>query len=75
MPYYQYRCKICAHEFEHKKGMFDDDPCCPKCENGVERIFTKLPPVQFKGTGFYSTDDGLKRDKQGRIVEAVPGAE
>ena len=73
MPYYSYRCQICKHEFVISKKMLDPDPCCPQCNNGVKRIFEPIA-IQYRGTGFSKTDDGLKRDRSGRIDDVVPGA-
>lgn len=72
MPIYDLRCKICGYEFTADMKMFDDNPTCPQCENGTDRIIKSVPRVHYKGQGFYSTDDGLKRDKYGKIKDVVP---
>jgi putative FmdB family regulatory protein len=35
MPFYEYRCQQCGHEFEAMRPMADRDrPCtCPQCES------------------------------------------
>jgi len=74
MPIYDFRCEKCAYEFEKRIGMFDFDPPCPECENGTVKIFKFVPNIHYKGSGFASTADNLKRDKSGRIEDVVPGA-
>jgi len=56
MPLYEYRCKACGHRFE-KIQTFSapDEKECPACQGEVERLIS-APAVQFKGSGFYSTD-------------------
>jgi putative FmdB family regulatory protein len=56
MPLYEYRCKACGHRFE-KIQTFSapDEKECPVCQGEVERLIS-APAVQFKGSGFYSTD-------------------
>lgn len=60
MPLYEYRCKACGHRFE-KIQTFSapDEKECPVCKGEVERLIS-APAVQFKGSGFYSTDYGTK---------------
>lgn len=56
MPLYEYRCTACGHRFE-KIQTFSapDEKECPVCKGEVERLIS-APAVQFKGSGFYSTD-------------------
>jgi putative FmdB family regulatory protein len=56
MPLYEYQCKKCKHRFE-KIQQYSDAPIkkCPKCNGPVEKLIS-APAVQFKGSGFYSTD-------------------
>lgn len=60
MPMYEYQCKPCGHKFE-KIQSFSAEPLkeCPICQGEVERLIS-APAVQFKGSGFYSTDYGAK---------------
>lgn len=61
MPTYHYRCKSCGYDFtEHQS--FTDDPItvCPKCAKpDVRKIFSAVP-IEFKGQGFYRTDNSKK---------------
>lgn len=62
MPLYEYQCKKCKHKFE-KIQKFSDRPIkkCPECGSPVEKI-QHAPNVQFKGSGWYVTDYGAKKD-------------
>jgi putative FmdB family regulatory protein len=56
MPLYEYRCKVCGHRFEKIQSFSaPDEKECPVCKGEVERLIS-APAVQFKGSGFYSTD-------------------
>jgi putative FmdB family regulatory protein len=60
MPLYEYRCKQCGHRFEKIQSFSAEDvKQCPVCQGEVERLIS-APAVQFKGSGFYSTDYGAK---------------
>ena len=60
MPLYEYSCKKCGHRFErllrHTNDIVKE---CPVCGGEVERLIS-ASAVQFKGSGFYSTDYGAK---------------
>ena len=57
MPTYEYRCKMCGHQFEAFQRI-SDEPLkkCPKCGKPVERMISAGMGIIFKGSGFYSTD-------------------
>ncbi|MFC1606920.1 FmdB family zinc ribbon protein [Candidatus Latescibacterota bacterium] len=57
MPTYEYKCKICGHEFEAFQLM-SEDPLddCPVCKGAVERLISAGGGLIFKGSGFYITD-------------------
>ena len=56
MPIYGYRCTACGHEFEVWQSMSDARLVrCPKCEGPLQKLLYPVG-VQFKGSGFYSTD-------------------
>ena len=56
MPLYEYRCKAYGHRFEKIQSFSaPDEKECPVCHGEVERLIS-APAVQFKGSGFYSTD-------------------
>lgn len=62
MPIYGYRCTNCGHELEVLQSMRDAPlTVCEACGGPLQK---KLYPVgvQFKGSGFYSTD--YKRSAQ-----------
>lgn len=57
MPTYEYRCEKCHHRYEKREGF--DAPsiqACPQCSGTARRIFHP-PPIVFKGSGFYNTDN------------------
>ena len=57
---YTYKCKR-GHVFEKEmaiSALATAKVSCPQClTNKVFRIITSAPQVQFKGSGFYSTDN------------------
>ena len=56
MPYYQYKCNDCEHEFEVRQRMSDDPLTdCPVCNGRIRRVVNSVGVV-FKGSGFYVTD-------------------
>ena len=56
MPIYGYRCEECGNELEVFQHMSDAPlRVCPKC-GGVLRKLLYPVGVQFKGSGFYTTD-------------------
>ncbi len=60
MPIYEYVCQECG-KFEKMQKI--SDPFlqeCPKCASPVEKIISKDFGIQFKGTGFYKTDNSEK---------------
>ncbi len=60
MPLYEFKCKKCGHRFERIQSYSAADPTeCPVCQGEVERLLS-APAVQFKGSGFYSTDYASK---------------
>ena len=60
MPIYEYKCAN-GHVFETVQSMSDDPiTACPECGAPVERVFHPIA-VHFKGSGFYTTDYGSKK--------------
>lgn len=53
MPIYEYRCSVCAHEFEAIRGVKADNPPCPKCESSTDKKIS-LSAFHLKGGGWYS---------------------
>ena len=60
MPIYEYKCSN-GHVFEAVQSMSDDPLTkCEQCGAPVERVFHPIA-VHFKGSGFYTTDYGSKK--------------
>jgi putative FmdB family regulatory protein len=83
MPLYEYRCKQCGHRFERIQSFSAEDVKeCPVCKGEVERLIS-APAIQFKGSGFYSTDYVAKPAASGKSADgnsssdgsAAPAAE
>ena len=57
MPTYEYACESCGNRYEKREG-FDAlaRQKCPKCKKTAQRVLF-APPVVFKGSGFYKTDN------------------
>ncbi len=56
MPTYGYRCTQCAHELEVRQSMSDEPlRVCPECSGSLRKLLYPVG-VQFKGSGFYTTD-------------------
>ncbi len=56
MPIYGYRCNQCDHEFEvHQSMSAEPLRVCPECGGALRKLLYPVG-VQFKGSGFYSTD-------------------
>lgn len=58
MPTYPYRCEFCANYLEIERGVDEDrpNPACTNCGVQMTRVWSS-PSIQFKGNGFYSTDN------------------
>jgi putative FmdB family regulatory protein len=61
MPVYEYKCSYDeAHPLMSvHRSIVDSDPgyTCVECESNMIRHFTPFG-IQFKGSGFYKTDNG-----------------
>ncbi|HSR22712.1 MAG TPA: FmdB family zinc ribbon protein [Candidatus Eisenbacteria bacterium] len=56
MPIYGYRCSHCGHELEVFQSMSAEPlRVCPECSGSLRKLLYPVG-VQFKGSGFYSTD-------------------
>lgn len=56
MPIYGYRCQQCGHELEVLQSMSDPPlRACPECMGPLRKMMYPVG-VQFKGSGFYTTD-------------------
>ena len=57
MPVYDFKCNDCGDVVDRKKSFYDDSAeLCNKCNSEMTRQLT-VPAIQFKGSGFYSTDN------------------
>lgn len=57
MPFYEYICPLCGHEFEQLQK-FSDAPLttCPSChKEGLQKKIS-APAFHLKGSGWYVTD-------------------
>ncbi|TKJ34524.1 transcriptional regulator [bacterium (candidate division B38) B3_B38] len=73
MPLYEYQCLQCGKRFEVIQK-FSDKPLrhCPKCDGEVEKVL-HAPALQFKGSGWYVTDYGRKKNENlNKDVKASP---
>jgi putative FmdB family regulatory protein len=59
MPQYEYDCMACAIRYVKSRSILDNDPgyLCESCNKSLVRVYSNFG-VQFKGDGFYSTDNG-----------------
>jgi putative FmdB family regulatory protein len=74
MPLYEYKCKKCGHRFERIQSFSAPDVKeCPICQSEVERLIS-APAVQFKGSGFYSTDYASKPAASNKSQEGGGGS-
>ena len=60
MPTYVYRCSDDeSHTIEEKRSIDDRDlPMTCACGSYMSRVVVNNVGVQFKGSGFYKTDNG-----------------
>ena len=58
MPVYEYACIECDKNLEVSRSFNDNEivPACPVCGYKMSRSYS-APGVQFKGSGFYKTDN------------------
>jgi putative FmdB family regulatory protein len=55
MPTYDYKCNVCSISIEFERGFGEDrEPLC--CNQTMTRQWGSFG-IQFKGNGFYSTDN------------------
>ena len=56
MPIYGYRCTECGHELEVLQSMSAEPlKVCAECGGALRKLLYPVG-VQFKGSGFYTTD-------------------
>lgn len=61
MPFYEYKCDRCGHQFEVMQRI-NAEPIadCERCHAPVRRVIFPSAIV-YKGSGFYSTEYGRSR--------------
>jgi len=76
MPIYGYRCGQCGHELEVLQSMSAEPlRVCPECSGALRKLLYPVG-VQFKGSGFYSTDykNGGRSSKNGSSSSESSGS-
>ena len=76
MPIYGYRCEECGNELEVFQSMSDTPlKVCAKCGGPLRKLLYPVG-VQFKGSGFYTTDyrNGGSRS-EGKSSDGSSGSE
>lgn len=77
MPTYEYACESCNKRYEKREGF--DAPARQKCQHCGKpaRRVLHAPPVVFKGSGFYKTDNrgtsGASADSSPKVSAAANG--
>lgn len=61
MPKYDYKCGTCEYGEEIERSISDPEikPVCPECNLEMSRVYNNFG-IQFKGSGFYNTDNRRK---------------
>lgn len=80
MPFYEYRCNACGHEFEAMQKMSDAPLTdCPQCGEPQLVKLVSAAGFRLKGGGWYETDfkKGSKKNlhETGAKGEAKKGGE
>jgi len=71
VPTYEYACESCGKRYEKREGF--DAPArqkCRHCGKTANRVLF-APPIVFKGSGFYKTDN---RGTSSASADSGPGA-
>jgi putative FmdB family regulatory protein len=72
MPTYDYRCKLCDHEWEVFHSITAAPvKKCPACgKAGAKRVIGAGAAILFRGSGFYQTDYRSEGYKKAAAAEA-----
>ena len=66
MPIYEYKCRKCKSEFEVFQKISDtDEKSCKFCRGPVNKLISRSS-FQLQGSGWYVTDYGGKKPKDGK---------
>ncbi len=61
MPFYEYQCEACGHEFEEFQKITDKPvKTCPECKKRKVRRLISQTSFVLKGSGWYVTDYARK---------------
>src|SRR6266581_5985871 len=74
MPLYEYVCEDCRRKTEVLQRLRERPlKICPHCGGKLKKAFS-APAIQFKGSGFYTTDyaRGTNAGKSGTSSESKP---
>ena len=74
MPFYEYRCDSCGHDFEALQKI-SDEPLkhCPACDQQALCKLISAAGFRLKGDGWYETD--FKSGSKRNIAESVGSAD
>lgn len=76
MPIYEYHCDDCGHEFEQMRRITDDTmPRCQACRSDNTHRLISLSAFHLKGSGWYVTDYGGKKDSSSGVNGNGNGAD
>ena len=77
MPFYEYRCDACGHEFEAMQKMSDAPLVdCPACARPELIKLVSAAGFRLKGGGWYETDfKGGAKDKKADDSSEKPSAD
>ena len=76
MPFYEYRCDACGHEFEAMQKISDSPLTdCPSCTEGELVKLVSAAGFRLKGGGWYETDfkKGSKKNLSETATEKNSG--
>lgn len=76
MPFYEYACQACGHEFDIMQKI-SDAPLrkCPSCKRDKLQKLVSAPKFSLKGTGWYETDFKHKGKPEKKVDKEEGGRE
>jgi putative FmdB family regulatory protein len=71
MPFYEYRCQECGHQFDVLQKI-SDEPLkdCPDCQKPALVKLVSAPAFRLSGSGWYETDFKTDKDKKKNLAES-----
>tara|TARA_R110002073_G_scaffold31930_8_gene97412 strand:- start:618 stop:935 length:318 start_codon:yes stop_codon:yes gene_type:complete len=71
MPFYEYRCQDCGHQFDVLQKISDEPLTnCPDCQKPSLVKLVSAPSFRLSGTGWYETDFKTDKDKKRNLAES-----